>query len=246
MLIQFGWTDLLPWKTPCGRPNTNFYGVNHNCIFCTVYVSLLRHSFSENGRLNTRIYNLMFVRCIAGLRIKTNTVHWVTSIYVYCCAAPTCFGTYVPSSESVFVLVSFSFHETHEDKDALWGWHVGAETCRSRIAINIYGRNQVHSVGFYTSPEFMFQTLITAYSKLISHRNGRLKESNTTRKPHSYILFSLLFNNRRTTGLKYGARPHIDTSADRSQCVYVLGLGKFPVKNQQFYCECDGIVTRLV
>jgi hypothetical protein len=51
--------------------------------------------------------NLMFVPCIAGLRVQTNTVHWVLSIYVYCYAAPTCFGTYVPSSGSVFVLVSY-------------------------------------------------------------------------------------------------------------------------------------------
>jgi hypothetical protein len=29
-----------------------------------------------------------------------------------------------------------SFHVTHEDKDAPWGWHIGAETCRSRIIIN--------------------------------------------------------------------------------------------------------------
>jgi hypothetical protein len=49
----------------------------------------------------------MFVPCIAGLRIKTNTVHWVSSTYVYCYAAPTCFGTYVPSTGSVFVLVSY-------------------------------------------------------------------------------------------------------------------------------------------
>jgi hypothetical protein len=41
------------------------------------------------------------------IRIKTNTVHWVTPIYVYYYAAPTCFGTYVPSSGSVFVLVSY-------------------------------------------------------------------------------------------------------------------------------------------
>jgi hypothetical protein len=34
-------------------------------------------------------------------------VHWVTSIYVYCYAAPTCFGTYVPSSGSIFVPVSY-------------------------------------------------------------------------------------------------------------------------------------------
>jgi hypothetical protein len=43
-----------------------------------------------------------------------------------------------------------SFHVTHKDKDAPWRWHVGAETCRSRIAINIHWRNPVHSVGFYT------------------------------------------------------------------------------------------------
>jgi hypothetical protein len=131
------------------------------------------------------------------LRVKTNTVHWVTSIYVYCYAAPACFGTYVPFSGSVFVLVNYvkietasgnvncviclpvfwccsvlcfpttpqnrhtdhtvhvtrgclSFHVTHKDKDAPWGRHVGAETCRSRIAINIYWRDPVHSVGFYT------------------------------------------------------------------------------------------------
>jgi hypothetical protein len=54
----------------------------------------------------------MFVPCIAGLCIKTNTVHWVTSIYVYWYAAPTCFGTYVPSSGSVFVLVSYVKTET--------------------------------------------------------------------------------------------------------------------------------------
>jgi hypothetical protein len=28
-------------------------------------------------------------------------------IHVYCCAAPTCFSTYVPSSGSVFVLESY-------------------------------------------------------------------------------------------------------------------------------------------
>jgi hypothetical protein len=39
-------------------------------------------------------YNIM-------LRVKTNTVHWVTSIYVYCYAAPTCFGITLPSSGSV-------------------------------------------------------------------------------------------------------------------------------------------------
>jgi hypothetical protein len=27
---------------------------------------------------------------LLSLRVKTNTVHWVTSIYVYCYAAPTC------------------------------------------------------------------------------------------------------------------------------------------------------------
>jgi hypothetical protein len=43
-----------------------------------------------------------------------------------------------------------SFHVTHKDKDTPWGWHAGAETCTSCIAINIYGRNPVHSVGFYT------------------------------------------------------------------------------------------------
>jgi hypothetical protein len=56
--------------------------------------------------------SLMFIPCIAGLRVKTNTVHWVTSIYVYCYAAPTCLGTYVPSSGSVFVLVSYVKTET--------------------------------------------------------------------------------------------------------------------------------------
>jgi hypothetical protein len=29
-----------------------------------------------------------------------------------------------------------SFHITHTDRDAPWGWHVGAETCRSCIIIN--------------------------------------------------------------------------------------------------------------
>jgi hypothetical protein len=43
---------------------------------------------------------------------KTNTVHWVTAINVYCYAAPTCFGTYMPSSGSVFVLVSYVKTET--------------------------------------------------------------------------------------------------------------------------------------
>ena len=86
-------------------------------------------------------------------------------------------------------------------------------------------------------PESVFRVLITTYSKLISHRNGWLKESNT--KSHFCILFVALFNNRSTTGLKCGARPHIDTSADRSQCVCVIALGNFPVEIQQYYCESD-------
>jgi hypothetical protein len=60
------------------------------------------------------LYNPRRCLCVLNhvkvLRIKTNTVHWVTSIYVYCYAAPTCFGTYVPSSGSVFVLVSYVKH----------------------------------------------------------------------------------------------------------------------------------------
>jgi hypothetical protein len=63
-----------------------------------------------------QFFNLMFIPCIAGLRIKTKTVHWVTSVHVYCYAAPTCFGTYVPSSGSIFVLVSYVKTET-----AVWG-----------------------------------------------------------------------------------------------------------------------------
>jgi hypothetical protein len=165
------------------------------------------------------IDNLMFIPCIAGLHVKTNTVHWVTSIYVYCYVAPTCYGTYVPSSGSVFVLVSYlksktasgnvncvicvlvlwwcsglcfptqnrttpqnrhtdhtvhvtrgclSFQVTHKDKDAPWGWHVGAETCRSRIAINMYWRNPVHSVGFYTYREWVELLIIQAEMKGIN------------------------------------------------------------------------------
>jgi hypothetical protein len=38
----------------------------------------------------------MFIPCIAALRVKTNTVHWVTSIYVYCYAAATCFYLVLP------------------------------------------------------------------------------------------------------------------------------------------------------
>jgi hypothetical protein len=54
----------------------------------------------------------MFIPCIAVLHVKANTVHWVTSIYVYFYAASTCSGTYVPSSGSVFVLVSYVKTET--------------------------------------------------------------------------------------------------------------------------------------
>jgi hypothetical protein len=43
-----------------------------------------------------------------------------------------------------------SFRVTHKDKDAPWGWHIGAETCRSPIVMNIYWRDPVHSVDFYT------------------------------------------------------------------------------------------------
>jgi hypothetical protein len=49
---------------------------------------------------------LMFVQCIAGLCIKTHTVHLVSVNIFVTNAAPTCFGTYVPSSGSVFFLVS--------------------------------------------------------------------------------------------------------------------------------------------
>jgi hypothetical protein len=53
---------------------------------------------------------------LQNTRVKTNTVDWISSIYVYCYAAATCFGTYVLSSGSVFVFVSYVKTET-----AVWG-----------------------------------------------------------------------------------------------------------------------------
>jgi hypothetical protein len=51
-------------------------------------------------------YNLMFVPCIAGLCIE-NQHRALGFVNVFITnAAPTCFGTYVPSSGSFFVLVS--------------------------------------------------------------------------------------------------------------------------------------------
>jgi hypothetical protein len=50
-----------------------------------------------------RIIKIQTKNCI--VHRKTNTVHWVSSS-IYFDAAPTCSGTYVPSSGSVFVLVS--------------------------------------------------------------------------------------------------------------------------------------------
>jgi hypothetical protein len=54
----------------------------------------------------------MFTPCIAELRVKTNNVHWVTSIYVYCYAAPTCFGNWVPPSGRGCVRLSYVKTET--------------------------------------------------------------------------------------------------------------------------------------
>jgi hypothetical protein len=49
---------------------------------------------------------LMFVPCIAGLCIeKPALCTGFRQVFIFD-AAPTCFGTYVPSSGSVFVLVS--------------------------------------------------------------------------------------------------------------------------------------------
>jgi hypothetical protein len=62
----------------------------------------------NNSKLGNSEYHIIH----SMIRIKTNTVHWVMSIYVYCYAAPTCFGTYVPSSGSIFVLVSYVKAET--------------------------------------------------------------------------------------------------------------------------------------
>jgi hypothetical protein len=36
----------------------------------------------EVGSKQMFAFNLMFILCVAGLRVKTNTVHWVTSIFV--------------------------------------------------------------------------------------------------------------------------------------------------------------------
>jgi hypothetical protein len=145
----------------------------------------------------------MFILSIAGLRVKTNTVHWVTSICLLLCGSYmfrhlrvillyffsmlptwtilwfyyiihplyildmtdftllfTCcifwmwlilfYIMHVSYIPVVYFRGCLSFHVTHKDKDAPWGWHVGAGTCRSCIVINIYWRDPVHSVGFYT------------------------------------------------------------------------------------------------
>jgi hypothetical protein len=42
-----------------------------------------------------------------------------------------------------------SFHVTHEDKDAPWGWHVGVETCRSRISNKYMDETQCTVLIFY-------------------------------------------------------------------------------------------------
>jgi hypothetical protein len=54
----------------------------------------------------TIYYILMFVPCIAGLCIENQHSKLVFVNVFITNAAPTCFGTYVPSSGSVFVLVS--------------------------------------------------------------------------------------------------------------------------------------------
>jgi hypothetical protein len=64
-------------------------------------------------------FNLMFISCIAVWSVCRHTDHTVH-------VTKGC----------------LRFHVTHKDTDAPWGWHVGAETCRSRIAINIYWRTQ--------------------------------------------------------------------------------------------------------
>jgi hypothetical protein len=82
------------------------------------------------------------------LRVKTNTVHWVTSIYVYCYAAATCFGPYVPSSGSVFVLVSYVKTETVSGNvnsvicvPVLWccSIHLGNVYVRLKVQIDVHG-----------------------------------------------------------------------------------------------------------
>jgi hypothetical protein len=76
----------------------------------------------------------MFVPCIAGLCIENqHCALGFVNVFIITRLLHVSAPTYHPQGASLSCL---SFHVTHEDKDAPWGWYVGAETCRSLIIIN--------------------------------------------------------------------------------------------------------------
>jgi hypothetical protein len=113
---------------------------------------------------------------------KTNTVHWVLSSIYYWCSSYVfrhlrailrerlCPCEYVKTGKHNTAQQLKPAHSaqclvlhTHKDKDAPWGWHVGAETCRSCINNKYLTKPSAQCWFFYAQPSnarYKHQTIL--------------------------------------------------------------------------------------
>jgi hypothetical protein len=110
---------------------------------------------------------------------KTNTVHWVSSSNYFWCSSYMfrhlrailrerfCPCEYVKTRQL----------HTHKDKNAPWGWHVGADTCRSCNKNKYLTKPSAQCWFFYAQPSnARYKHQKKMYYLLVSIRYSRIKK----------------------------------------------------------------------